>query len=76
MLPREYVAQALQRELDNITRPLNILKTYVPLVPQEAPPINAQKGWICYSDGTGGGFNGSSGEGLYRYNGSAWVFVG
>jgi hypothetical protein len=52
------------------------LSTVVPLIPLSTAPQGATRGWVAYSDGTGSGFDASSGEGVYRYSGSAWVFLG
>ena len=35
----------------------------------------ATTGSVAYSDGTGGGFDGSSGAGLYVYKGASWTFI-
>ena len=37
-------------------------------------PEKPRRGLIVYADGTG--WNPGSGEGLYRFNGSTWVFLG
>lgn len=39
-----------------------------------AAPAKPRKGMRRYADGTQ--WNPGSGEGLYRFNGSAWVFLG
>jgi hypothetical protein len=48
------------------------------LPPQAIAPANPQSGTLAISNGSGGGFDGTSGEGLYRRNNAntAWVFVG
>lgn len=48
----------------------------IKLPPLSSAPSSPSSGWLAVSDGTGSGFDGSSGAGLYRYNGSAWVFIG
>jgi len=37
-------------------------------------PDKPRRGLVVYADGTD--WNPGSGEGLYRYNGSTWVFIG
>ena len=76
MLPREYIAQAVQRELDKLSNEQRRANQFLTLVPQSAPPLDPAKGWVAISDGSSGGFDGSSGEGLYRYSGSSWVYIG
>lgn len=46
--------------------------------PQSAAPSSPLDGMEATSDGTGGGFDGSSGAGRYRYDGgsSSWKFLG
>lgn len=46
------------------------------LAPTASAPSNPVAGDLAVSDGTGSGFDSSSGAGLYRHSGSAWVFVG
>ncbi|MEM9263876.1 MAG: hypothetical protein AAGA22_09880, partial [Pseudomonadota bacterium] len=46
------------------------------LAPQATVPTNPINGCMAMSDGTAGGFDAVSGAGLYRYDGSAWVFIG
>jgi hypothetical protein len=46
------------------------------LPPLAAAPSGIVVGTLAMSDGTGTGFDGASGAGLYRYTGAAWVFVG
>ena len=46
------------------------------LPPLSAAPTNPETGQMAVSDGTGGGFDGSSGAGLYRYDGTNWIFIG
>ena len=40
----------------------------------DAAPAKPRKGLLVYADGST--WNPGSGQGLYRYTGSAWVFVG
>lgn len=35
----------------------------------------AVEGRVAFSDGSGGGFDGSSGKGLYVYSNASWVFI-
>ena len=76
MLPKEYIAQAVQRELDRIIREQRRANEFLTLTPQASAPLSPLEGWVAISDGTGSGFDGSSGAGLYRYSGSAWVYIG
>lgn len=46
------------------------------LSPLSSAPSSPQDGTLAISDGTGSGFDGSSGAGLYRWNGASWVFIG
>jgi len=39
-----------------------------------AAPAKPRQGMVVYADGTN--WNPGSGEGLYRFNGSSWVFIG
>jgi hypothetical protein len=75
-LPEKYDAVETQRVLDEHEDRLNVLKHYVALIPLDAAPLNPKDGWVAMSDGTGSGFDGASGAGLYRYLTSAWVFIG
>jgi hypothetical protein len=44
------------------------------LVPLHAQPDKFEEGDVVAADGTD--WNPGSGKGVYRYNGSAWVFLG
>lgn len=56
------------------TERLDLGSGILTLVPRAAAPtLNLVAGIIAASDGTGSGFDGSSGAGLYYYTGSAWV---
>jgi len=46
------------------------------LVPLASAPAGVGSGALAVSDGTGGGFDGVAGAGLYRYDGTTWVFIG
>lgn len=76
MLPAEYSSRATQDEIDRLQSQLNTLLRQIHMVPQAFAPLNPKEGWVAISDGTGSGFDGSSGAGMYRYNGSTWTFVG
>ena len=75
-LPAEYERYAIEAEFDRVQRVLTDLNTVVKLSPLSSAPLGAESGWLAISDGTGSGFDGASGAGLYRYNGSAWVHLG
>ncbi len=75
-LPVEYNAADLQRELDFLQQQLSRMEQFLRMQPLAAAPVNPEEGWLAVSDGTGSGFDGSSGAGAYRYSGSAWVFLG
>ena len=75
-LPLEYNPSELQRELDAIKQRLDRGEQYLSMTPLASAPLNPREGWVAVSDGTGSGFDATSGAGIYRYNGSAWVFVG
>lgn len=76
MLPEQYSPRATQDEIDKLQEQLNTLLLQITMVPQASAPRTPKAGWVAISDGTGSGFDGSSGAGMYRYSGSAWVFVG
>jgi hypothetical protein len=44
--------------------------------PLASAPANVPAGTLAISDGTGGGFDGASGAGLYRRATTTWVFIG
>ena len=75
-LTENYNAADIQRELDALKNRLDTANQYAQLTPLAAAPLNPKAGWVAISDGTGSGFDGSSGAGMYRYSGSAWVFTG
>ena len=77
-LPEEYDQTLIQQEIDSLKETLRSLTHNVSLIPLSAAPINPFDGWLAISDGTGSGFDGSSGAGLYRYNlaTTAWVHLG
>lgn len=75
-LPTEYDAAGLQRELNVLRDRLDIAEQYLQMQPLANAPVSPKEGWIAVSDGTGSGFDGASGAGVYRRSTSAWVFVG
>ena len=75
-LAAEYEPNEIQRELDELKQRLDRAEQYVSFQPLAATPLNPLEGWFAISDGTGSGFDGSSGAGAYRFSGSVWVFVG
>jgi len=75
-LAPEYNAADLQRELNDLQQQLNRMGQFLRLQPLAAAPITPKQGVIAVSDGSGAGFDATSGAGVYRYSGSAWVFVG
>ena len=72
MLPNNYDLIDLQREIDNLQNQLDSLRSYIYFIPQAAPPTAPKEGWVASSDGTGGGFNGSGGAGLYEFISGVW----
>jgi len=76
MLPIKYDARSVQQELNKLNEGVRALYQFIPMIPLDAAPVAPLEGYIALSDGTGGGFDGTSGAGLYRYSGSYWVFVG
>jgi len=76
MLPVNYDARSVQQELNKLNEGVRALYQFIPMIPLAFPPVEPLAGFLSVSDGTGSGFDGSSGAGLYRYSGSAWVFVG
>jgi hypothetical protein len=77
-LPVEYDQASVQQELDSLRDALRVLTQYISLIPLSAAPIAPSDGWLAISDGTGTGFDGASGKGLYRYNlaTTTWVHLG
>tara|TARA_A200000159_G_scaffold104121_1_gene96808 strand:- start:689 stop:919 length:231 start_codon:yes stop_codon:yes gene_type:complete len=76
MLPVNYDARSVQQEINKTNESVRTLSQFIPMIPLSYPPVEALAGYLAMSNGTGGGFNGSSGAGLYRYTGSTWAFVG
>lgn len=76
MLPQEYDPRSIESKFNSIESKIQSFATRLELVPLDAAPPGAKDGWLAISDGTSSGFDGTSGAGLYRYNGSSWVFVG
>jgi hypothetical protein len=77
-VPVEYDQPLIQQEFDSLRETLRVLTQYLSLIPLSAAPISPYDGWLAISDGTGSGFDGVSGAGLYRYNlaTTAWVHLG
>ena len=76
MLPTNYDARSVQQEINKTNESVKALNQFIPMIPLSYPPLDALAGFLAMSDGTGSGFDGSSGAGLYRYTGSTWAFVG
>jgi hypothetical protein len=60
-------------EFRRVERAANAPVSVIQLNPLHAEPTKLAKGMIVYADGTDWEPNGSGGEGVYFYNGSAWV---
>jgi len=76
MLPEEYSARSVQDEIDTLQNAIDSLLRRLTMIPLASAPLNPKEGYMALSDGTGSGFDATSGAGLYRYSGSAWVFIG
>ena len=76
MLPVKYDARSVQQELNKLNEGVRALYQFIPMIPLDSSPVEPLEGYIALSNGTGGGFDGTSCAGLYRYSGSYWVFVG
>ena len=72
----EYDSADVQRELDTLQEQISRIGQILVMQPLAAAPVNPEEGWIAVSDGTGSGFDGSSGAGVYRFTGSVWAFLG
>lgn len=68
---QEGAPQFLLEELNRIATSLN---TVYDLPVLNASPEKPRRGLIVYADGTN--WNPGSGEGVYRFNGTIWVFLG
>lgn len=55
---------------------ISLSNSYLQLPPEANPPANPISGTLANSDGSGGGFDGTSGAGLYRYTGTVWSHLG
>jgi hypothetical protein len=64
-------AQFLLEELQRIAATLRTLQDFDVLT---VPPEKPRRGLVVYADGTS--WNPGSGEGVYRFNGTIWVFLG
>jgi len=73
----EYDAASILQQIRQLESRVAQLATITPFIPLPVAPSSPSKGWVALSDGTASIESfGGSGEGLYRYTGSAWVFVG
>lgn len=70
--PSEMLAEYMYRELQRISQELERISQHLDVVYVE--PDRPRQGDIRYADGTS--WDPGSGEGIYRHNGTAWVFVG
>jgi len=75
-LPLKYDPAAVENEFRRLKQRLDDMYTVLHLVPRSSAPLDPKDGYLAVSDGTGSGFDGSSGAGLYRYSGSAWIHLG
>lgn len=69
--PESYDNAYIMRELNRISAQIGLINDYQVL---HAAPAKLKHGMVRYADGTD--WDPGSGEGLYRYNGSAWVHLG
>ncbi len=74
-LPIEYNAAATEAEINRVSQAVTNLYSVIPLIPLSVAPSDPKVGWVSYSDGTGSGFDGASGAGLYVYKTGGWTFV-
>ena len=73
----EYSAASLLQRIEQLQNQVVQLSTVLPMIPLAAAPLNPSQGNVAFSDGTSSIESfGASGEGVYRYTGSAWAFVG
>ena len=63
-----------EREFDAIAKQLTGMFDGIRFRVLSAEPGRKNRGDVVYADGTT--WDPGSGEGLYRYTGAAWVFVG
>lgn len=70
----DQLPEYVQQELHNVARafvdPVNFLQLNITTV----APAKPRRGQYYHADGVN--WNPGSGEGLYRYSGTSWVFVG
>lgn len=69
------MGEYLNSELFKIAQALSLPRDELFYEPLAAAPKRPRKGMTVYADGTNWNPTGA-GEGLYRYTGSAWIFVG
>lgn len=68
------VLQYVLKELDKVSQALQLIEDGGAFPVRYVGPKRPRIGRLYYADGTS--WNPGSGQGLYRYNGSAYVFVG
>lgn len=77
LVPREKGAfeAYLREQFEQLSAvPTRLNASSVKLRVLHAAPIRPRQGVIVYADGTD--WNPGSGEGVYRHNGTSWVFLG
>ena len=62
-----------ERKLEEIREEIDVLKNSLQFVPNSSAPVDPAEGLVAFSNGDGGGFDGSSGAGLYVYVGGSWT---
>lgn len=70
----EQLSDYVQQELQNVAKAFVDPVDFVELKVHTVAPAKPRRARYYHADGTN--WNPGSGEGLYRYTGSAWVFVG
>ena len=71
-LSEEYDRRVLEAEIKRLEDKLEGLAKVLTLVPLASQPQSPLYGSIANSDGTGSGFDASSGEGPYWWDGTQW----
>jgi hypothetical protein len=69
------LAPYLNEELFKIAQAISLPRDETYYEPQYRAPLKPRRGMVVYADGTSWNPTGA-GEGLYRFNGSIWVFLG
>lgn len=72
--PPSTPAETARWALDELARVAAALALVQEFDPLHTAPLKPRRGLVVYADGTD--WDPGSGEGLYRYNGTVWVFVG